>query len=257
MTPQSFRAALQDTVERWPRVALPLRAILQRLQDREEPEMRLLPWLVPRSGLSVDVGANRGIYTWQLAKLSEKVLAVEANAAYVPFLRRVSPRNVRVVHTALSDEAGEARLRIPDVGRHSGGLGTIETENPVTGSAQSLPVPRQRLDEVVGDDVVSFIKVDVEGHELAVLRGAERILDRDRPTLLVEAENRHRANAVQTLVDYLEPRGYTGWMLIDGIVGPISRFDSQVHQATAIDHVALDQGHRPVDYINNFIFIAK
>lgn len=251
------RAALQRLIERSPALALPLRAQLQRAQHREEPEMRLLPWLVSRGGLAVDVGANRGIYTWRLSQLVDRVLAVEANPTYVPFLKSITPGRVRVVHAALSDEDGEAWLHVPTVGRHSGGLGTIERTNGLTGelAPQTFRVPRRRLDDVVGSERVCFIKVDVEGHELAVLKGSDTVLRRDNPILLVEAENRHRPKAVESVREHLAKLGYSGWMLLDGTLTSINLFHEAVHQIVPTDHQMLDLGLKPTTYLNNFIFL--
>ena len=57
------------------------------------------------------------------------------------------------------------------------------------------------------DSPISFIKCDVEGHEFAVLRGAERLLARSKPALLVEIEERH-GQTVSEVVGYLSDRGY-------------------------------------------------
>ncbi|WP_246642623.1 FkbM family methyltransferase [Rhizobium croatiense] len=64
-------------------------------------------------------------------------------------------------------------------------------------------------------NAVGFIKIDVEGHELKVLKGAEAILSRDHPNLLIEAEDRHRPNAVASVIDYLTPFGYSVYCLKD------------------------------------------
>jgi FkbM family methyltransferase len=49
-----------------------------------------------------------------------------------------------------------------------------------------------RLDDVVTEPV-GFIKIDVEGHEIAVFEGAQRMLNEHKPILLIESERRHNA----------------------------------------------------------------
>ena len=71
----------------------------------------------------------------------------------------------------------------------------VEAENTLNGaSVDEIEVPRITLDSL-GQDAVGFIKIDVEGHEVDVLAGAREILRRDRPAILVEAEERHRQGA--------------------------------------------------------------
>jgi hypothetical protein len=104
---------------------------------------------------------------------------------------------------------------------------------------------------------VGFIKVDVEGHELAVLLGARKILERDRPAILVEAEERHRPGAVQSIRDLLTPLGYHGFMLDAGRLSPISNFDATRDQFIPADRVDnLNGGNYEGRYINNFVFVA-
>ena len=61
-------------------------------------------------------------------------------------------------------------------------------------AVQSIDVPVKRLDDLHLDQV-GLIKIDVEGHELAVLRGAADTLTRNRPAVLAEAEERHHPHA--------------------------------------------------------------
>ena len=70
--------------------------------------------------------------------------------------------------------------------------------------------------ELSGFSRVGLIKVDVEGHELEVLRGALSTIEKDRPSILVEAEDRHRPNAFASVCELLAPFGYTAWYLREG-----------------------------------------
>ena len=63
-------------------------------------------------------------------------------------------------------------------------------------------MPVKRLDDQHLDNV-GLIKIDVEGHELAVLHGAADTLTRNRPAVVVEAEERHHPNAVAEITELL------------------------------------------------------
>ncbi|MGO8126768.1 FkbM family methyltransferase, partial [Rhizobium ruizarguesonis] len=63
---------------------------------------------------------------------------------------------------------------------------TLSTQN-----VEEISVPTRRLDSYQFGPL-GFIKIDVEGHELKVLKGSQAILNRDHPNLLIEAEDRHR-----------------------------------------------------------------
>lgn len=176
-----------------------------------EPELRELSRLVPADRLAVDVGAAEGVWSWFLARRARSVVAFEPNPDSAARIVRRVPR--AVVHAvALSDREGEAELRIPRVGGQSlTGWATIEPANRHTALAperwESIRVPTRTLDSFELRDV-GFVKIDVEGHELAVLEGARRTILRDRPVILVEAEDRHRPGAVASVVVWLEAIEY-------------------------------------------------
>jgi hypothetical protein len=75
------------------------------------------------------------------------------------------------------------------------------------------------------------------------------------PTILVEAEERHRHNAVQSLRDFLEAIGYHGFFLRDGQLRPISEFVVDVDQELRNAPEPGQISNAP--YVNNFIFIAR
>jgi len=80
----------------------------------------------------------------------------------------------------------------------------------IQGQHESLPVSLRRLDDYEFRDV-SFIKIDVEGHEQRVIRGATETLERERPVILVEIEQRHLGSVpIITVFRQFEALGYMG-----------------------------------------------
>lgn len=210
-----------------------------------EPELRLLPRLCRADELSLDIGANYGVYAWHLARFSRAVVAFEPQPGPADFVRRGLGGRVRVEQVALSDGEGEVVLRVPR-DRMQDGRATIEPGNTLESlDATEIVVPRRRLDDYAFDRV-AFVKIDVEGHELAVLHGARALLDRDRPTLVIEAEDRHRAGAVDSVAAFLACRGYRGAFLRDGALVPIER----------IAAAGLGAGAEAAG-VNNFVFAAR
>ncbi len=168
-----------------------------------ERELLFLDKIVPEGAMTVDVGANRGLYTRQLARLSRQVLAFEPAPEMATLLRRTSAANVSVHEIALSDRDGAAELFTPtsDDGLVHG-LASLEHQHQSPGQRiVSSQVPTARLDTIVDQDV-AFVKIDVEGHEMNVLHGAIGLIDRCQPVFLVEAEDRHRSGATRSVFDF-------------------------------------------------------
>lgn len=219
-----------------------------------EPELSFLDKVVPEGTVTVDVGANCGLYTRKLARLSKQVHAFEPSHRMADVLRRTSASNVRVHEVALSDHAGHAELFIPRNDRdliHA--LASLEPSAIASNrSGVSINVPTARLDAIVRQDV-AFVKIDVEGHEMHVLNGAIELLEHCRPVFLVEAEDRHREEATRSLFEFFESRSYRGFFIADGQARPISEFRTAAFQDTS---VLLPNGGRRQGraYVNNFFF---
>lgn len=219
-----------------------------------ERELSLLKKIVAPADISVDVGANLGLYTRRLAGLSKRVHAFEPSPAMASLLRRTSARNVVVHETALSDGDGSAALRIPRAGDHlTHSLASLEPDAVADHDVLVAEVERKRLDTVVQDDV-AFVKVDVEGHELSVVQGASGLIERCRPVFLVEVENRHRQNATASIFAFFEDHGYDGLFLRGNAVVDVGSFDPAVDQDESVlqsDGGRVEGRH----YINNFFFV--
>lgn len=219
-----------------------------------EVELSVLHKIVPTDAVTVDVGANCGLYTRELAQMSKSVHAFEPSSSMADVLRQTSAGNVQVHEVALSDHEGQAALFVPagEAGLVHG-LASIEPQlESLTRPGIATSVPIARLDDVIQESV-AFVKIDVEGHELSVLNGATKLLDQCQPVFLVEAEDRHRAGATQSIFEFFRDRSYSGFFLEDGDVVPVEDFDAAIFQdADAL----LPNGGRKQgrSYVNNFFF---
>jgi len=220
-----------------------------------DPELRLLRHLCDRDRAAIDVGAHMGIYTFFLRAHSSSCIAIEP----IPELREILyasfGRGITILPFALSDQEGTTTLRIPVIsGEKDRGRATIEANNNLDAHPhQDLEIERKRLDGFEFPPV-GIIKIDVEGHELAVLKGARALLERDHPVLIVEAEERHNAGAVTGIQEFLKGFGYHCYFLLDRHLYPLSEFDPARHQRLEnIGDVGKGAG---LVYINNFIFLT-
>ncbi|TCB98861.1 FkbM family methyltransferase [Micromonospora zingiberis] len=226
-----------------------LGAAIRRAYPRVEPELARLTEFVPSGGTAVDVGAWYGPWTARLLRRAERVVAVEPTAALAGQLRSAFP-TVEVVEAAISDHAGEATLYLPEGGAI---VGTSSLEDPTQGVPVS--VRRITLDSLDLTDV-RFVKLDIEGHELPALRGAAQTVQRDRPVLLVEVEE--RIQPVEPLLDLLTGWGYRGYVLPGREWVPLADFDLGGHQREAIVRVGQSFARRVVwprpRYVNSVLF---
>ncbi|HEV7280011.1 MAG TPA: FkbM family methyltransferase [Pirellulaceae bacterium] len=215
----------------------------------------------------VDVGAHKGAYLYWLRRAAGptgKVLAFEPQPQLSSYLERIAQqsrwKNVRVENLALSARPGVLPLHIPAAeGRTSPGarLGRKHAEDRGRCNT-SFDVPVTTLDAYLYDTGISrvdFLKVDAEGHELAVFQGAERTLRTWRPTILFECEGRLRDDGdVRPVFEFLLELGYVGEYLdsATGIRLPLELFDPAIHQVYDSD----DAYKRP-GYCNNFLFTGS
>lgn len=134
----------------------------------------------------LDVGANIGVVTLPAARWvghSGRVIAFEPNPSAVSLLKRSVARNgfhnVTVHEVGLSDEDRAAVLRVPP--GHAGCASVRDSGEGV----QCRLVPLDALELGHGCETVRLMKIDVEGHELKVLRGAANFFDRAPPELVL------------------------------------------------------------------------
>jgi FkbM family methyltransferase len=236
------RAAVRLVPARW---RLPVGYRLLSLTGLWEPELERLRELVP-PGLAIDVGANHGIYSYALARLGHRVEAFEPQPSCAATLRSWACGRVNLHEIALSDVEGTLPLYIPMIrGVPLSGYATLD--DPADG-CEMLEVPVRRLDDFGFSDV-SFIKVDVEGHEARVLRGASETIQRWGPVLMIEISLLHLAEQeIHDLFAQVESYGYQGRFFDHRQLRPLSAFSIERHQRARLD------GDRSAPFVFNFIF---
>jgi len=182
------------------RLRLRLRYWLAAVDGLHEPELRMLPRLVSKTDLAIDIGANCGFYAFRMSKIFSKVYAFEINDELTGDLLKYNRGNISVVNVGLSSEAGETTLYIPVLnGLPLTGWASLAPGNyPDATDEIKKPVKIATLDSFqLGN--VSFVKIDVEGHELPVLEGAKQTLAKHRPTVLIEIKEKNRPAVFQLL----------------------------------------------------------
>ncbi|MBM4104737.1 MAG: FkbM family methyltransferase [Phycisphaerae bacterium] len=153
----------------------------------------------------LDVGANAGLHALCGRSTFARVHAFEPNPTTAARLvRNISmsgaEEHVRVHRVALSDRSGTASISVE---RGHSGASRLGADSP----QDSVAVPLDTLDAVAdreGFVEVDLVKIDVEGHEAAVVRGGRRLLARDRPRIVVELGDIDRFRAFRALL----PDGY-------------------------------------------------
>ncbi len=208
-----------------------------------EAELKILPQIVPRDRMAIDVGANKGVYSHLLARTCQGVEAFEPNPKIYRILTRTLPHNVVAHQVALSDRVGTTELIVP----MSGGGFSNQTAslNPRKRNAGAgmVRVAQRTLDSYSFSNV-GFIKIDVEGFESAVLAGARETIRRERPVMQIELEEQHTGQSIEQSLASVQELGMDAFFLRDGILRPISDFDPADNR-TAFGGA----GH-----VNNFIF---
>jgi FkbM family methyltransferase len=197
----------------------------------EEDEIRFVRSCLKPGDTAIDVGAHIGFFTMHMAALvgpSGKVYAFEPFDPNAELLERSVAENDfgdRVVfhRAAVGATTGSAALTFPAETLNSGGAYLLRAgDRPLAGN-QAKTVPVVALDDLPLQRPVRFIKMDVEGAEPQVVRGAARILTEDRPVILselhpVQLERASAATADQFLAD-IYALGYRAHAVENGAAG--------------------------------------
>lgn len=175
------------------RYKLPLAFRYSLLSGNCENELRFLGRIVqevPSRKVAIDVGANKGLFAFNLSRRFHTVYAFEINDDLTGDLAALNSTRIHILHEGLSSRRREATFYIPVLdGVALTGYGSLAPGNcPETDQHIEKTVRIRPLDDLAIADV-GFIKIDVEGHEIEVLKGATATITKNRPVVLIEVKD--------------------------------------------------------------------
>jgi FkbM family methyltransferase len=178
--------------------------------------------LIKRGDTVIDIGSNFGFYTLFLSRVvgeSGSVYSIEPVPLTFEILsnniKKLRLDNVRPLNYAISEKIGIAEMEIPEYG--SGGesfySARLVIDHNKTPSLRKYSIATKTLDSLFSgwEREISFIKIDVEGHEWPVNRGAEKVISRFFPALFIEVTGNpeDRKTKAFQLFNHLINRGYS------------------------------------------------
>ena len=235
---ERLHAAYHDVLRRTGRFGPP----------EDQATIAVLGAAAARSRTIIDVGANVGRYAWllrQRARPETRLYALEPHPGAARLLRNTLRRlpDCAVLELAASDRDGSAGLRVPNgaFGSSVSALAWVEPPHE-TISEELIGINLRRLDSLVEDGTMKVVgpillKIDVEGGEGHVLRGAAQLLRRHRPVIYFECQVESLARQGETpdgIWDQLEGAGYHVLANRAGTFVPMSGVDGEVVNYLAV-----------------------
>ena len=232
-------------------IIIPSKLYIRRLVLKEwirgRTDIKFLKYLSNKNLNSLDVGAYKGVYTYFISKYSKIVYAFEPNPKSYKILKKTVNKNVKVLPYALSDKSSSDFLKIPKGKKGYSNQGGSIRNVKLDKNFGKLKVETKKIDDLKLKNI-GFIKIDAEGVELQVLKGAKKLIKKYKPTLLIEIEERYISEPIEKTLNKILNLGYRGFALIGETLTPLKFFDG-------------DKNHR-IDYgadfhANAFIFFAR
>jgi FkbM family methyltransferase len=223
-----------------------------------EKELFLVPQLLTTGATVFDIGANDGIYAWNLSRLvgpTGVVVSVEPGRRAFQALKRLvreeGLNSVRLHRAAVGESSGKANLYVPDYTKTA----QIDCNGHIEGPRETVEM--LTVDELARRHKISslaLLKADVEGAELLVLLGAQRTLKEFTPHLILELADVHLVKFQTTGDEILRHLWALGYQSFE--FGPVTR---KLHPAK---RVTLKGGHTwsRLDEdlsTNNYIFVHR
>lgn len=222
-----------------------------------EPELVWIKDFLTSEAVIFDIGANVGTFLFHFEnKMKPKnIFAFEPNGKLFERLKRLFPK-VNLSAAALSDENTTAEFKVPIInGKMVTSRGTLNTEYKEKGEEQSKTetVEVVKLDDWITKQNITkidFIKIDVEGNEMKTLQGGKNTIQKHKPVLMVEIEQRHHQTPIWRGISEVESWGFDAHFL-----------NRKTFKTEKLTEEILSQNisneKNKTEYINNIIFIPN
>jgi FkbM family methyltransferase len=236
-----------------------------RLHEAELDLVRHLPRVLAAQGvvwpagfaLGLDIGAGLGPFSHHMLRWCRTVVAIEPNAKQAAYLRRVFGSSIHVAEVAVSDRPGQAYLI-----DQSGAAGTWR--RPLARISSSSE-PAEQWHQPCSVDTVDRLvagltfagagallaKIDVEGHELAVLHGMTELLAREPALLIVEIESRLNPDYA-AVFQFLEGLGFSCFVYENG-----NLVSASLAEVEAMRNRKPTRFGRLTGYRSNYVFLRR
>ena len=211
------------------------------------PELKLISSLVTKNQVCIDIGANLGLFTYFMSRASKHVFAFEPNPYPLENLKHLVDKNVTIIPIALGNTNGPTEIKIP---HHANGWSSNgaslapKTDEP----GKVINIQCRKLD-CLNLNNIGLIKIDVEGFEIEVLKGARETILKNRPVMIIENEAVH-INDTNQLFSIMADLGYEKYICSSkGELEKIVSFSVEENQKNS--------DYKNIKYIQNHIFISK
>ncbi len=198
-----------------------LRKRLERsINNIDENEIKLVKDFIKPGTDSIDIGVYRGVYSYEMSKYSKMVHSFEPNPVIFSDIQmnlKKIIKNIALYNFALSNQNKVFDLKIPIRNPNFNkenyeeyyemGRATIHENNKID-NFEIFKINSKKIDEFDFKNEISFIKIDVEGHELEVIEGGKKTIAKNKPKLLVEIEEKHSKKKVSESLAYINSLGY-------------------------------------------------
>jgi FkbM family methyltransferase len=220
----------------------------------KEPELRVVRHLVKPGDSVIDIGANVGVYSKILSELagpSGHVYSIEPFPSTFEILcyniKKLHLDNVEPINVAVSDSEAIVTMALPydssgaEMHYRAYIVKDQADEAKEQTSAQAITIDSRFLST---SGTISFIKCDVEGHELACIKGATKFLTRSQAAWLIEVSGEPDAtdSAAHNVFKILQDQNYSAWWYDD------SKLRKRCHGDKSTNYFFLKDNH--IDILN-------
>jgi FkbM family methyltransferase len=203
--------------------------MLKSFNVESEPDLLIVKEFVAEGDFVIDIGANIGVYTMYLSKFVRtkgKVLSIEPIPLTYSYLlnniEKLKLLNIESYNVGIAENEFTSQMYIPTgvSGENYFRAKRLDTNDKIRDMNQgAIEVEFVSLDNLVVslNRAISFIKIDVEGFELSVLKGAKKTLENNKPSLLVEIDGDPSDNGsnADCVLKFLQALNYKPYILVE------------------------------------------